>query len=248
MSVHKGEISSVTTIWLLPIVPAVICSATGAMVAGELNNSAHALWTLVVSYVLWGIGLPLAMFTLVLYYYRLTIHNIPAPALISSAFLPLGPLGEGGFAIMKMGQVSLTIFSATDTFIPDSGKIVYTSGFLTALLLWGFGLAWLSWAMMSFVRPTTEFNMGWWSIVFATGVFAGSTITLGQEMNSRFFNVLGTVSFPCLLRLNLGRGAQLIGAVGHDCYNYCILDRCARTNCPWNNLRGHVIVTECRAT
>jgi tellurite resistance protein TehA-like permease len=37
--------------------------------------------------------------------------------------------------------------------------------------------------------------MGWWSIVFAMGVFTGSTITLGEEMGSRFFELLGTVGF-----------------------------------------------------
>jgi tellurite resistance protein TehA-like permease len=201
MSVHKVEISSVTTLWLLPIVSTIICAATGGMVADVLANPAHALWTLILSYILWGIGVPLAIFTLVLYYHRLTIHKIPPPAVISSVFLPLGPLGEGGFGIMKMGQVSLTLFAATNTLIPGAGQIVYVIGFLTALLMWGFGLVWLFWALASFGRAKSPFNMGWWSIVFATGVFAGSTITLGEEMGSRFFNVLGTVSlrlFPSI--------------------------------------------------
>jgi tellurite resistance protein TehA-like permease len=195
MSVHKAEISSVTTFWLLPIVSTIVCAATGGIVAGSLTNSTHALWTLVVSYILWGIGIPLAIFTLVLYYHRLTIHKIPPREVISSVFLPLGPLGEGGFGIMKIAQVSLTVFPATDTLIPSAGQIVYVFGFLTALLMWGFGLAWLFWALASFGGTKSPFNMGWWSIVFATGVFTGSTITLGQEMTSRFFNVLGTVSF-----------------------------------------------------
>jgi tellurite resistance protein TehA-like permease len=164
------------------------------MVAGVLANPTHALWTLIISYILWGIGLPLAIFTLVLYYHRLTVHKLPPSAVVSSVFLPLGPLGEGGFAIMKMGQVALTIFPETNTIIPFAGQIVYVFGFLTALLMWGFGLAWLFWALVSFGRSKSPFNMGWWSIIFATGVFTGSTITMGQEMPSRFFNVLGTVS------------------------------------------------------
>lgn len=97
MSIHKAEISSVTTLWLLPVVSTIVCAATGGMVAGILTDSTHALWTLVVSYVLWGIGVPLAMFTLVLYYHRLAIHKIPPREVISSVFLPLGPLGEGRF-------------------------------------------------------------------------------------------------------------------------------------------------------
>lgn len=193
MSVHKTDIASVTTLWLLPIVTAIICAATGGMVAGALPNPTHALWTLVVSYILWGIGVPLAIFTLVLYYHRLTIHKLPPPAVISSVFLPLGPLGEGGFGIMKMGEVALRVFPETNTIIPSAGQIVYVFGFLTALLMWGFALAWLAWALASFGRSRSPFNMGWWSIVFATSVFTGSTITLGQEMPSRFFDVLGTI-------------------------------------------------------
>jgi hypothetical protein len=142
-------------------------------------------------------GFPLAIFTLVLYYHRLTMHKIPAREVISSVFLPLGPLGEGGFGIMKMGQVSLRVFPATNTLILSAGQVIYVFGFLTALLMWGFGLAWLFWALASFGRSKSQFNMGWWSIVFATGVFTGSTIALGQEMTSRFFNVLGTVSLVC---------------------------------------------------
>jgi tellurite resistance protein TehA-like permease len=194
MSSHKTEIGSMTTLWLLPIVSTIVAAATGGIVAGAFSNSTYALWTLIISYILWGMGLPLAIFTLVLYYHRLTMFKLPPPAVIASVFLPLGPLGEGGFGIMKMGQVALEIFPITNTLIPGAGQIMYICGFLTALLMWGFGLVWLFWALASFARSKHPFNMGWWSIIFATGVFTGSTFSLGEEMPSRFFNVFGTVS------------------------------------------------------
>jgi tellurite resistance protein TehA-like permease len=199
MSIHKTDIASVTPFWLLPIVSTIICAATGGMVAGALPSPTHALWTLIVSYILWGIGIPLALFTLVLYYHRLTLNSIPPPALLSSIFLPLGPLGEGGFGIMQLGAVSRTLFPLTKTLslVSDAGDILFVFGFFTALLMWGFGLAWLFWGAMAFARARPPFNMGWWSIVFALGVFTGSTITLGEEMGSKFFEILGTVScFP----------------------------------------------------
>jgi tellurite resistance protein TehA-like permease len=167
------------------------------MVAGALQSPTHALWTLIISYILWGIGIPLALFTLVLYYHRLTLHSIPPPAVLSSIFLPLGPLGEGGFGIMQLGAVSRTVFPLTKTLslASDPGDILFVFGFFTALLMWGFGLAWLFWGAMACARTRPPFNMGWWSIVFAMGVFTGSTITLGEEMGSRFFEILGVVSF-----------------------------------------------------
>jgi tellurite resistance protein TehA-like permease len=67
------------------------------MVADILPNPQHALWTVIVSYVLWAIGLPLALMVMVIYLQRLTLHKIPPKAVIVSVFLPLGPLGQGGF-------------------------------------------------------------------------------------------------------------------------------------------------------
>jgi tellurite resistance protein TehA-like permease len=86
-----------TAVWLLPIVGTVVTASSGALVAEILPNPQHALWTIIVSYVLWGIGLPLALMVMVIYLQRLTLHKIPPKAMIVSVFLPLGPLGQGGF-------------------------------------------------------------------------------------------------------------------------------------------------------
>lgn len=244
MSIHKVEIASLTALSLLPIISTVVAAATGGVVAEVLVNPTHALWTLIVSYILWGIGVPLAVFTLVLYYHRLTMHKFPPGAVLATAFLPLGPFGEGGFGIMQLGRVSLTIFPTTNTLIPSAGAVVYVFGFLTALMMWGFGLVWLSWALLSFGRSKPPFNLGWWGIIFATGVFTGSTITLGQEMPSRFFNVLGTVSFhPYLLLIEWN--LRLIDTSGFHCYDCVALDFRFYTHSSWSNLWEDIFFASC---
>lgn len=35
--------------------------------------------------------------------------------------------------------------------------------------------------------------MGWWGFTFPVGVFTMSTITIGEELPSAFFRILGTV-------------------------------------------------------
>lgn len=42
-------------------------------------------------------GTPLAMMVLVIYYQRLAVHKLPPRETVVSCFLPLGPLGFGGF-------------------------------------------------------------------------------------------------------------------------------------------------------
>lgn len=74
-----------------------VAAASGAIVADVLPDPQHVLWTIIVSYVLWGIGIPLAMMVMVIYFHRLTVYKLPPKKVIVSVFLPMGPLGQGGF-------------------------------------------------------------------------------------------------------------------------------------------------------
>lgn len=144
------------------------------------------------------------MIVLVIHFQRLTVHNIPPREIIVSVFLPLDPLGQGGFDIMQLGKVAARIFPETHTLPLAAGNaedIVYVVGWLTALILWGFAIVWLFFALASISRRKFPFNMGWWNFTFPLGVLAISTTTIGKELPSHFFNVLGTVrvSFRNLL-------------------------------------------------
>ncbi|RAH49434.1 TDT family transporter [Aspergillus brunneoviolaceus CBS 621.78] len=228
----ETQLSSMTAVWLLPIVSCIVAASSGAIVADVLPNPQHALWTVIVSYILWGIGLPLALMVMVIYLQRLTLHKLPPKAVIVSVFLPLGPLGQGGFGIMKLGSAAQTIFPQTQTLTLDSGfgsgPVFYTVGFMVGLILWSFGLVWLFLAIASIARCRSfPFNIGWWGFTFPLGVFATSTCQLGKELPSEFFRVLGTVCFfipSFFLRVRIGRSGcegMLIFWVGIDSLPLC---------------------------
>ncbi|KAL1964832.1 hypothetical protein VTN77DRAFT_6334 [Rasamsonia byssochlamydoides] len=196
LMIHMAEmqLSSMTAIWLLPIVSCIVAAASGAIVADVLPNPQHALWTIIASYILWGIGVPMALMVMVIYFQRLTLHKLPPKAVIVSVFLPLGPLGQGGFGIMKLGAAAQTIFPQTHTLEGPAGSIFYAVGLLVGLILWAFGLVWLFFASASIAHTRNfPFNIGWWGFTFPLGVFATSTCQLGRELPSRFFLVLGTI-------------------------------------------------------
>ncbi|KAJ5730932.1 uncharacterized protein N7483_005440 [Penicillium malachiteum] len=193
---HGNEIhlSSMTAVWLLLIVSCIVAASSGAIVAEVLPNKKYALWTLLVSYVLWGIGVPLALMVMAIYFQRLTLHKLPPKAVIVSVFLPLGPLGQGGYGIMKLGQCVQDIFAKTQTLETTSGPILYTLGFLVAFVMWSFGLVWLFFALASITKSQKfSFNIGWWGFTFPLGVYAASTIQIGTELPSSFFQVLGMI-------------------------------------------------------
>ena len=193
MYVHDSKLATMTAAWLLPIVSTIVAAASGGLVAEILPSPTHALWTLTVSYVLWGTGVPLAMTVLAMYFHRLTTFHLPPREVIVSVFLPLGPLGQGAFGIMQLGKVAMKTFPSTNTISPAAGEIFYAVGFLLALIMWGFALVWLFFALASISRSKFPFNMGWWGFTFPLGVFTTATNQFGTEMPSRFFDVLGTV-------------------------------------------------------
>lgn len=98
INVHKVDLSGMTPLWLLPVLPAVVCSTTGGIIAPALSDPQQQFWTLIISYVLWGIGAPLALMILVLYFYRLMVHEMLVKEVIVSVFLPVGPFGLAGFS------------------------------------------------------------------------------------------------------------------------------------------------------
>jgi tellurite resistance protein TehA-like permease len=160
MYVHNTKLSAMTAAWLLPVVSTIVAAASGGVVASVLPNPQHALWTIIVSYILWGTGVPLAMVVLVMYFHRLTIHRLPPREVIVSVFLPLGPLGQGGFGIMQLGKVAMDIMPKTHYLIPGAGEVLYVVGFGVASVMWGFGLVWLFFAIASISRSKFPFNMG----------------------------------------------------------------------------------------
>ena len=173
----KTGLSTMTAAWLLPIVAPIVSSASGGIVAGVLPNPMHALWTVVVSYVLWGAGVPLAMAILVIYFQRLTVHKLPPREVIVSVFLPLGPLGQGGFGIMQLGKVALEVFPKTHTLeavAGSAGQILYVFGWLTALIMWGFAIVWLLLALGKFnIADSQE------TCVLRIPKYSGQSKTLG---------------------------------------------------------------------
>lgn len=138
------------------------------------------------------------MIVLAVYFLRLTTCHLPPREVVVSTFLPLGPLGQGSFAVMQLGKVAHEIFSKTDT-LPVvggrvAGEIMYVGGFYLAMVMWGFGLVWLFFALASiYTCKKFPFNMGWWGFTFPLGVYTVATTTFGQEIPSAFFRVLGTI-------------------------------------------------------
>ncbi|KAK3669146.1 Plasma membrane sulfite pump involved in sulfite metabolism [Recurvomyces mirabilis] len=196
MLYHDAKLENVTAAWLLPIVSTIVAAATGSIVAAIMPHPQLQLITIITSYILWGKGVSLAMVVLVCYFLRLTTQRLPPKEVIVSVFLPLGPLGQGGFCIQNLGSVARQVFRETDT-LPLSmvyaGDILYIVGFMIGMVMWAFGLVWFFFALATIWHtPKFPFNLGWWGFTFPLGVYTVCTTQLAKELPSAFFRVVGT--------------------------------------------------------
>ncbi|KAL1901229.1 Plasma membrane sulfite pump involved in sulfite metabolism [Ceratocystis pirilliformis] len=205
MHFHKPGLHTITGGIMLPIVPTIVVSSTGALVSSILPSASHAQLTILTSYVLWGLGVSFSMVITALYFHRLTVHSLPSRELIVSVFLPVGPLGQGGFGIQRLGREALRVFPQTgllhDVLSDGStdgsliaGRFFYLAGLLMGLIMWGFGLLVLSNALLSIaLTKKFPFNMGWWGFTFPIGVLATCTGQLAKSLDSTFMRMVTMV-------------------------------------------------------
>jgi tellurite resistance protein TehA-like permease len=183
-----------TAIWLLPIVACEVTAASGAQVLQHLPQ-AGAVGFLILNYALWALSVPLAMSILVILLLRLVLHKLPHREMAASSWLALGPIGTGALGLLLLGQDGLSVFTAAG--MPTVGEVAQGLGIVGGAILWGYGLWWLSVAMIVTLHYLDEglpFNIGWWGFTFPLGVYAVFTLTL-----ARATHVEGIAEFGILL-------------------------------------------------
>lgn len=203
--IHQLALETMTAAWLLPLVPTVVAASSGGLVATVVSrNSAAAV--LVVSYMLWGIGMGLSFMVMTLYFHRLAIHNLPTSEVIVSAFLPLGPLGQGAFGIIQLAKAARPILqTAHFAESASAADVIYIASVLVGLLMSGLGFWWLIHGVSSVLirqfNGGIVFNMGFWGFIFPLGVYIASIIAIAEALDSAALSWLAVVFIIILVCL-----------------------------------------------
>ena len=167
-----------TLTWLLPVVTLVVGASTGGIIAQALipYSLNSALLTLTFSACMVIIGLALTMMLLTVYLIHTIVYGYPKGPGILAVFFPLGPAGQGGYAILLIGSGFKSILPLTpggvDGFLEGSstGEIINVICVVTAFALWSFGTMWMISAFLglwhSLRRARVPFRLTFWSMVF----------------------------------------------------------------------------------
>jgi C4-dicarboxylate transporter/malic acid transport protein len=195
---QEHSIEKLTAVWLLPIVASEVAAASGGLLAPHLA-APEAFLVLILSYVLWACSVPLAMSVLVLLFLRLALHKLPERDMGVSAWLALGPIGTGALGLVVLGAAAPAIFAANG--LASVGEVAFGLGMIGGLILWGYGVWWLSLAILKTVRYLREglpFNLGWWGFTFPLAVYALATLALARVTGLSLFGFAGGGLTLCL--------------------------------------------------
>ncbi|TCD64157.1 transporter [Steccherinum ochraceum] len=198
-------LTRMTAIWILPEVSLIVASSTGGILAPELAKYSvnNALLTLTVSAVLVTIGEALAMMILTMYLFRLIIHGIPQGSAVISTFIPLGPMSQGGYAIILLGsgfRSILPLSYGNSEFLrsPTTGETIYVLCVCLAIGLWALATMWLVYSLLAvgegLVQERFPFKLPLWGLIFPNGVYANLTIELFYILDSPFFRIWGVIT------------------------------------------------------
>ncbi|KAJ2140102.1 hypothetical protein IW136_002750 [Coemansia sp. RSA 678] len=192
---QKHAFEKVNATLLLPVVPTVVASSAGAIVA-SVHSGTTAVAVVLISYALWAMGVGISLMLITFYVVRLILHKLPPPETIVSVFIPLGPLGQSSYAIQLLGVQALRVFPDGLSQMTYLGEVLHSLGFFLGLLIWSLAIWWFTHAIYSvlytrFCGPV-PFNLGWWALIFPTGTFVSSSGELWDLTGYTFFRILAS--------------------------------------------------------
>ena len=195
---QEHSMEKLTAVWLLPIVASEVAAASGGLLAPHLA-APEGFLVLILSYILWACSVPLAMSILVLLFLRLALHKLPERDMGVSAWLALGPIGTGALGLVVLGEAAPKIFAANG--LASLGETAFGLGVIGGLILWGYGVWWLSLAVLKtarYLREGLPFNLGWWGFTFPLAVYALATLALARVTGLTLFSFAGGALALCL--------------------------------------------------
>lgn len=200
---QEHALHKMTAVWLLPIVTLIVASSSGGNIANALipHSRNMALFTVAFSFTMGIIGLSLALMMICTYLLRLITAGPPDISLILSAFIVLGPLGQGGYSFLVNGANIPKLFPLEEgssfPMTNISGEIIYGVCFCVAYLLWSMGICWIIIACFSIANQLKQgkipFSIAYWGLIFPNGVFCLLSLQLAKVLDSGFFRVFAAL-------------------------------------------------------
>ncbi|MER0246682.1 TDT family transporter [Streptomyces sp. HSW2009] len=175
---HRMGPADASAVWLLPVVAPMVSAAVGPGLVPELpaGQWRAALW--LVCSAQFGLSLLATLVLLPLVMAGLLRYGPPAPALVPTLFLGLGPRGQSTTALANLAAAAPGTLPAPYPDAASAGALLYGVPVL------GFALWWLVLAGALVVRAARRgmpYAMTWWAFTFPVGTCVTGAAGLARQ-------------------------------------------------------------------
>jgi len=190
--------------WFLAPVGLFVLVFAGNFWALLMTNQAHIKNILFLNTLILGIAIPLTTIIYTLVLFRALFYNFPRRDVAPSFMIGVAPVGVAIVAINTIIPV-----------LAKSGVSIIAPGTLApfvkviSLLLWGFGLWWLIYALITIalymLKQGVPVTLGYWAFIFPPAAYTIATLILAKSLSLpllRKFAVVLTIVFTLWWAVN----------------------------------------------
>jgi tellurite resistance protein TehA-like permease len=183
--------------WFLAPVGLFVLVFAGNFWALHMTNQAHVKNILFLNTLILGVAIPLTIIVYTIVLFRALFYNFPRRDVAPSFMIGVAPVGVSIIAIntllpvLEKSGVSIIAPATLAPFI----KVV-------SLLLWGFGLWWLVYALTTIalymLKQRVPVTLGYWAFIFPPAAYTIATLILAKSLSLpllRNFAVVLTIVF-----------------------------------------------------
>jgi len=190
--------------WFLAPVGLFVLVFAGNFWALHMTNQAHVKTILFLNTLILGVAIPLTIIVYTIVLFRALFYNFPRRDVAPSFMIGVAPVG--------------VCIVAINTIIPvlaKSGVSIIAPGTLApfvkviSLLLWGFGLWWLIYALITIalymLKQGVPVTLGYWAFIFPPAAYTIATLILAKSLSLpllRNFAVVLTIVFTLWWTVN----------------------------------------------
>lgn len=171
------ELNAANPLWALPAVALIVVASAGAVLANSLFpvDEWRAGLTLMVSAFLVVVGLVVGALFYAIYMLRLIVHGLPQGVNVLSGWITLGIAGQGGYAVLVIGQgfeTWLPVKYGYSSFMRGSttGTTIDAICVFTGFILWAVTTMWFFYNMLAMFDALKSgrfpFSLPWWELIF----------------------------------------------------------------------------------
>lgn len=189
---HHAEPKRALGFWFLSPVGLFVLVFAGNFRAMHMINDTYMRAILFLNTIILGIAIPLTVVFYTIILFRSLFHNFPRRDVAPSFMIGIAPIGVSIVAINTL--VPLLAESGVSFVDPT---LVASIVNIVSLLLWGFGLWWLGYALsvtlLYFLKHKVPVTLGYWAYIFPPAAYTIATLLLAKSLGLPMLRTFGMV-------------------------------------------------------